>query len=152
MIEMVEGSGTDIASIMPVMDAAFDPRFGEAWTAAQCLSTLAMPGSRLLIARKEGQVVGFALSRWVVDEEELLLIGVDPACRRQGVGQNLISMLLNNAKLSGHISVFLEVRDGNPAQNFYCEMGFTPIGRRPGYYKGNDGSRHDSITMQMIAV
>jgi [ribosomal protein S18]-alanine N-acetyltransferase len=149
MIAVVEGNGTDVSAIMPVMDVAFDPRFGEAWTAAQCLSILAMPGSRLLIARQETQTVGFALSRWVIDEEELLLIGVDPNCRRAGVGRNLINALLNNAKLSAHASIFLEVRNGNPAQNFYHEMGFRPIGRRPGYYKGNDGSRHDSITMQM---
>lgn len=147
MIAVTEGNGTDIASFMPVMDAAFDPRFGEAWTAAQCLATLAMPGSRLLIARNGAEVVGFALSRWVVDEEELLLIGVDPQCRRCGVGKNLINTLLNNAKSSGHISIFLEVRSGNAAQNFYHEMGFRPVGRRPGYYKGIDGSRHDSITM-----
>jgi ribosomal-protein-alanine N-acetyltransferase len=149
MIELFEGNGTDVAAIMPVMDAAFDPRFGEAWTAAQCLSTLAMPGSGLLIARQEALAVGFALSRWVLDEEELLLIGVDPKCRRHGVGRKLINMLLNNAKLSGRTSIFLEVRNGNPAQHFYHEMGFTPVGRRPGYYKGSDGSHHDSITMQM---
>jgi ribosomal-protein-alanine N-acetyltransferase len=149
MIEVVEGNGTDVATIMPVMDAAFDPRFGEAWTAAQCLSTLAIPGSRLLIARQNGQALGFALSRWAIDEEELLLIGVDPACRRQGVGRHLINALLNNAKLSNHVSIFLEVRNGNSAQVFYDEMGFIPIGRRPDYYKGSDGSRHDSITMQL---
>lgn len=147
MIAVTEGNGNDVAAIMPVMNAAFDPHFGEAWTAAQCMATLAMPGSRLLIARSDAQVVGFALSRWVVDEEELLLIGVDSNYRRTGVGRNLINALLNNAKLSGQASIFLEVRNGNRAQNFYNEMGFRPVGRRPGYYKGSDGSHYDSITM-----
>jgi [ribosomal protein S18]-alanine N-acetyltransferase len=148
MIEIVEGCATDVAAIMPVMEAAFDPMFGEAWTAAQCLSTLAMPGTRLIMAQQKARVAGFALSRWVMDEEELLLIAVDPDCRRQGVGKSLIDELSKNAKSAQRLSIFLEVRKGNLAQYFYEDMGFFPVGIRPDYYTGIDGSRHDSITMQ----
>jgi ribosomal-protein-alanine N-acetyltransferase len=147
MIYIVEGYGQDVAAIMPVMETAFDPAFGEAWTESQCLSTLALPGGNLLLAISNNKVLGFTLSRWVVDEEELLLIGVSPTGRRQGVGNRLIQSLTNNARQSGRASIFLEVREGNPAQSFYQVMGFQPFGRRPGYYKGKDGSRHDSITM-----
>jgi [ribosomal protein S18]-alanine N-acetyltransferase len=149
LIEIIEGSGLDVAAIMPVMNNAFDPRFGEAWTAAQCLSTLAMPGGRLLIANAKGIVVGFALSRGIIDEEELLLIGVSKAARRRGVGQQLISKLCESCSRSSRAVVFLEVRDGNDAYNFYCSLGFTPIGRRGSYYKSIDHSKHDSITMAL---
>lgn len=149
MIEVIEGSGHDVAAIMPVMDSAFDPAFGEAWTAAQCLSTLSMPGSLLLCARSDHATLGFALSRGVTDEEELLLIAVSPAARRNGVGRILVENLISNARHSGRALLFLEVRDGNPALSFYQEMGFRPLGRRPSYYKGQDGSRHDSITMSL---
>jgi [ribosomal protein S18]-alanine N-acetyltransferase len=149
LIEVTQGSGLDVAAIMPVMDDAFDPRFGEAWTAAQCLSTLAMPGGQLLIARIDGVVVGFALSRGVIDEEELLLIGVLTSARRQGVGQRLLSKLNQICAQSGRETLFLEVRQGNKAQSFYSCLGFNPIGRRSGYYKSTDGSKHDSITMAL---
>jgi [ribosomal protein S18]-alanine N-acetyltransferase len=149
LIDISTGSGLDVAAIMPVMDDAFDPQFGEAWTSAQCLSTLALPGSQLLIARQQGRIVGFALSRWVVDEEELLLIGVLQSARRSGVGRALLAMLVSKAHEQNRVTIFLEVRDDNTAQSFYREIGFVPTGRRNGYYKGNDGSRRDSITMQM---
>jgi [ribosomal protein S18]-alanine N-acetyltransferase len=149
MIEVVEGSGHDVSAIMPVMTSAFDPLFGEAWTATQCLSTLAMPGGMLLCARDGAAILGFTLSRWVADEEELLLIAVSHGARRNGVGRALIMALADNARQFGRMQLFLEVRDGNPAMAFYQQMGFCPIGRRSGYYKAKDGSLHDSITMSL---
>lgn len=145
----MQGSGLDVTAIMPVMNEAFDPEFGEAWTAAQCLSTLAMPGGQLLIAKSESVVVGFALSRGVIDEEELLLIGVLNSARRRGVGQQLIATLSQACIEMGRSVIFLEVRDGNQAHSFYSSMGFNPIGRRANYYKSTNGSRHDSITMAL---
>jgi [ribosomal protein S18]-alanine N-acetyltransferase len=149
MIRVSEGSAYDVASIMPVMDAAFDARFGEAWTAAQCLSTLAMPGSMLLCARYGNFVQGFTLSRGVTDEVELLLIAVSPHARRNGIGRALVNALTDDARQSGRAKLFLEVRQGNPAMAFYRQMGFQPIGLRSGYYKGTDGSLHDSVTMSL---
>ena len=149
MIEVLQGSGLDVSAIMPVMHDAFDPEFGEAWTAVQCLSTLAMPGGQLLIAKSDGEVVGFALSRGVIDEEELLLIGALPSARRQGVGRQLIASLKQACAVLGRSTLFLEVRDGNNAYAFYVSMGFESIGRRPGYYKSNHGSRSDSLTMAL---
>ena len=134
---------------MPVMNDAFDPDFGEAWTAAQCLSTLALPGGQLLIAKSDGAVVGFALSRGVIDEEELLLIGALQSTRRKGVGRQLIASLSRTCTELGRSTLFLEVRDSNNAYIFYTSMGFQPIGRRPGYYKSTGGNRHDSITMAL---
>lgn len=149
MIKIIAGSGLDIAAIMPVMNDAFDPEFGEAWTAAQCLSTLAMPGGHLLIAIADGHVVGFALSRGVIDEEELLLIGVSKSVRRKSIGRQLIAQLKTYcAKLNRSI-IFLEVREGNNAISFYSNMGFDAVGIRPGYYRSTNGSLHDSVTMAL---
>lgn len=149
MIAILPGDGLDIPAIMPVMADAFDPAFGEAWTAAQCLATLSMPGSQLWLASEQDRILGFALSRWVVDEEELLLIGVSPTARRLGVGRELVAALTANARDGGRSKIFLEVREGNPAQRFYQWMGFEPMSRRTGYYKAKDGSLHDSITMSL---
>jgi [ribosomal protein S18]-alanine N-acetyltransferase len=149
MMEISEGNGHDIAAIMPIMQSAFDPDFNEAWTAAQCLSSLALPGTQLLLARGGEGVTGFTLSRWVTDEEELLLIAVDRNGQRQNTGRQLIKALIANAIDAGRSSIFLEVRDGNPAFAFYRQMGFEPFGRRREYYRAKDGSKHDSITMVM---
>ena len=147
MIRVVEGGAGDIAAMMHIMHEAFDPRFGEAWTAAQCLSTLVMPDSQLLLAKDVGDVCGFAMSRWVLDHEELLMIGVARHLQGQGIGKLLLSETIHRARQAGRTKIFLEVRDGNNAHGFYIKSGFTPIGRRKNYYKNADGISPDAITM-----
>lgn len=144
-----EGDANSIAAIMPVMDDAFDPAFGESWTAAQCLSALAMPDCRLLVAKADDVVVGFSISRWVLDIEELLMIGVAKAWQRRRVGSLLLNAIIDHARTDGRAKLFLEVRDGNVAHDFYCAAGFKQLGRRNQYYRGLDGIRPDAITMMM---
>jgi [ribosomal protein S18]-alanine N-acetyltransferase len=141
------GDAGDISSIMPVMNDAFDPAFGEAWTSSQCLSLLAIPGSKLILARKDNTCIGFALTRWVLDEEELLMIGVTPAFQRDAVGSQILDSIINDARIANRSKLFLEVRDGNKAQYFYRASGFLESGRRKNYYKGTDGHLFDAITM-----
>ena len=147
MIHVVAGDAKDIASIMPIMSDAFDSRFGEAWTAAQCLSTLVLPDCQLLLAKDGDVVCGFAITRWVFEHEELLMIGVARKYQRQQVGQNLLSVVMNRGQIAGREKLFLEVRDGNPASSFYLKAGFAPIGRRKNYYKSAEGISPDAITM-----
>lgn len=147
MIHIVQGGAIDVASIMPIMSDAFDPRFGEAWTAAQCLSTLVLPDCQLLLAKDGDVVCGFAITRWVFEHEELLMIGVARKYQRQQIGQNLLSDVINRGQIAGREKLFLEVRDGNPASSFYLKAGFVPIGRRKNYYKSAEGISPDAITM-----
>lgn len=149
MIVIVEGDAHDIASIMPVMEHAFDPAYGEAWTSAQCLSALAMPDCRLLIAKSGEDIAGFTISRWVLDIEELLMIGVAPEWQRRNVGSMLMSQIVSLAQEERRLKLFLEVREGNIAHDFYLAFGFQPIGRRKQYYRGSNGFRPDAITMAM---
>ena len=79
-------------------------------------------------------------------EEEILLIAVEPAARRCGVGRALIAMLAANARLRGAERLFLEMRENNPARSLYESNGFAPIGRRKNYYRLGDGARMDAIT------
>lgn len=148
MIRIFEGDAHDVASIMHVMETAFDPAFGEAWSASQCLSALALPECRLLVARDDqGEVAGFAISRWVLETEELLMIGVAPRWQRQSIGSALIDEIIRRATYAGREKLFLEVREDNDAHGFYAARGFDPIGRRPQYYRGINGQHADAITM-----
>lgn len=152
MIEISRGDVRDVARIMPVMETAFDPQFGEQWTAAQCISSLALPNTGIWLAEKDDQICGFALTRWVLDEEELLMIGVDPELRKLKIGSSLIQAISDNANAHDRTKLFLEVRDGNDATLFYGKLGFTQIGRRKAYYKGLKGRKFDAITMQLALV
>jgi ribosomal-protein-alanine N-acetyltransferase len=143
--------------IMAVMEAAFDPAYGEAWNRRQVADALSMPSTHALVVDHHGAPIaagdasnrasaGFVLSRHVLDEEELLLIGVTPGCRRRGIGAILIGQLFDAARDRGITRIYLEMRRGNPALHLYSKLGFEPIGERPNYYRMANGERIDAIT------
>lgn len=147
MITVREGGAYDVAAIMPIMQDAFSSDFGEKWSAAQCVSMLSLPGSSLLLSYDKECITGFALSRWVMDEEELLLIGVSNSFRKKGIGSYLITYIIDRARNNNRDKLFLEVRENNNARHFYYGLGFVDIGRRKNYYAISDGDTLDAVTM-----
>ena len=142
--------------IMAVMEAAFDPAYGEAWNRRQVADALTLSSTHALVVDAQGAVMpdgpaaaapaGFVLTRHVLDEEELLLIAVVPGARRRGVGAALIEHLFSAARRRGVAKIFLEMRRGNPAVQLYHKFGFEPIGERRNYYRMANGERIDAIT------
>lgn len=83
----------------------------------------------------------------VLDEAELLDIGVAPTARRQGLGARLLAEVIATARAAGATRLMLEVRAGNQAaQALYQRAGFMVTGRRKGYYPAPDG-REDACLM-----
>lgn len=138
----------DLDQIMAVMDAAFEPAWGEAWNRRQVSDSLAFPHThyRLASADASQPAAGFTLVRAAPGEEELLLIAVAPEYRGRGLGRQLLEQVLEDARDRGAERVFLEMRFNNPAVGLYQKLGFVPIGRRKDYYRLPDGSRIDAIT------
>ncbi|MDB5695818.1 MAG: ribosomal-protein-alanine acetyltransferase [Sphingomonas bacterium] len=143
------GSPRDIDTVDALMEQAFDPRFGEGWTRAQCLGVLAMPGVRLLLAWLDDEPAGFALVRTVLDEVELLLLATVPAHRRRGVAATLLRALAGEARADGATRMHLEVRAGNDAAQLYLAQGFAKLGERRGYYRGRTGQLFDAHTYSL---
>lgn len=147
-LEIARGGAADLPAIMPVMTSAFDSCFGEAWTESQCLGVLSMPGSYLAIAQ-QGSPVGFALSRVILDECELMLIAVAPLAQHRGIGRQLLTAIVATARKANVTRLFLEVRSGNPAISLYSSFGFAEVGRRQGYYRGPHGETFDALTYRL---
>ena len=145
-ITLRTGDARDIAHVEALMAAAFDPRYGEAWTRGQCMGVIAMPGVRLTLALIDDASAGFALVRSVADEAELLLLGVAPTHRRRGVGAALLRAVETDCHASGVADFHLEVRAGNDAVRLYTRHGFTKVGERRGYYRGTTGQTFDAHT------
>jgi ribosomal-protein-alanine N-acetyltransferase len=147
-IDLREGDVRDLDRIDRMMADAFDSRWGEAWTRNQVIGILAVPGVWLTIAEQGGRAVGFALTRGVLDEAELLLLAVVPDARRAGVGAALLRSVVGDCALRGIESLHLEVRDGNDAIKLYRNSGFTKIGERRDYYRGPNGHSYSALTLR----
>lgn len=146
---VLTAAGTDdLDAVMAVMDAAFDPRFGEAWTRAQVSSLIVLPHTRLCLARCGGAPAGFYAARFAAGESELMLLAVDPAARRAGIGRALLDDWWRWASELGAEDYFLEMRADNAALHLYVSFGFAECGRRADYYVGKDGVKRDAITMR----
>ena len=130
----------DIDRIMAVMEAAFDPRWGEAWTRRQVEGSLMMRSTHYRLMDSAGRVptqdcsaAAFAMVRAAPGEEELLLIATMPELRGKGLGSRMIELLARDARDRGADRLFLEMRENNPAVSLYERQGFRPIGRRRDY-------------------
>lgn len=138
----------DLAAVMQVMEAAFDPAYGEAWSRAQLLTLFALPSARVCLAWDGEFPCGFSAARIAGPESELLLLAVDPAWRGRGVGARLMADWQGWATAAGAEDYFLEMRADNDAVHLYQRSGFSECGRRKDYYRGNDGMIRDAITMR----
>jgi [ribosomal protein S18]-alanine N-acetyltransferase len=143
----------DIDRLMAVMNAAFDPAFGEAWNRRQVEDALLIGHCHYgLLASHGGEpqrdepAAAFFLSRHGFEEEELLLLAVDPAHRRKGLASKLLANFAAESRQRGARRLLLEMRDGNPADWLYRAHGFIPVGKRPEYYRTPSGERLDAVT------
>lgn len=124
----------DLAAIAALELAAFP----EPWSEDAIASSWREPGARgWLAATTEGEAVGFALFRVVLEaqEAELLRIATAPAWQRLGVATQLLTAALAALDRQA-LDTFLEVRaDNRPAQQLYRRLGFEYQSQRRGYYR-----------------
>jgi len=86
----------------------------------------------------------------MVDEAHITTFAVDPAWRRQGIGERLLLALLDVAQARRAREATLEVRLSNvAARRLYEKYGFRPVGLRPNYYT-DDGE--DALIMTTEAL
>ena len=82
---------------------------------------------------------GFIVYRIVMDEAEIITIGVNPDFRRQGIAAAMVGIIEKTLKNQGVKKIFLEVASTNePAKKLYENNGYKTVGLRPKYYDGVD--------------
>lgn len=121
-------SAADLGAIAEIERAVFtDP-----WPATAFRPLL---GTGAWVAVDAAELAGYVFARHALDEGEILNLAVHPRHRRAGVGQALVERVFAELGRNGVARVFLEVRESNQAgRAFYTQLGFTPVGRRRGYY------------------
>lgn len=82
---------------------------------------------------------GFIVYRTILDEAEIITIGVHPDARNTGIASAMLGIVEGELKKSGIKSIFLEVAENNtPARHLYESNGYKQIGIRTKYYDGID--------------
>jgi ribosomal-protein-alanine N-acetyltransferase len=107
--------------------------------------------AHLARAGGKGTPTGFALSRVVVDEAEILTVAVAPSARRAGLATLLLQHHLGRLAAAGARKVFLEVAEDNVAAiRLYRRHGFDEIARRNAYYARAKGPPATAIVMERV--
>ena len=116
------------------------------WPRAMLEEELYNPNVSMVVAEGEdGTVLGYGEIGVVLDEGCLEKIAVDPAYRRQGVAEAILSAFLRFGQ-ANLAFLTLEVRASNePAIALYEKLGFEQVGRRKNYYRN---PREDALILR----
>lgn len=126
----------DAAASLFVEVFAAEP-WREAWTLERARRRLGdllrSPGFLGIAACYEGELVGFALGRLEVyqDEDHFHLHEMCVAARRQrqGVGTRMVALLETQLRERGCRQIYLLTARGTAAESFYVNRGFSPAQR-----------------------
>jgi ribosomal-protein-alanine N-acetyltransferase len=132
----------DAASIAGMSRDLIEHGLGWSWHGRRVLRSIDDARTNVAVATEgEGPPIGFGIMKYHDDEAHLLLLAVQPAHGRRGIGSALVGWLESSARVAGIGQVYLEARAGNAAARaFYRRLGYGEIQRVPGYYQGVEPS------------
>ncbi|WP_425655145.1 ribosomal protein S18-alanine N-acetyltransferase [Haemophilus sp. HN_Hi07] len=96
---------------------------------------------------ENNQIIGFAICQTVLDEANLFNIAILPNYQGCGFGKLLLGELIFQLKERGVQTLWLEVRESNPARFLYEKVGFNEVDIRKNYYPKPSGGRENAVVM-----
>ena len=122
----------DIDAVLAIEQASF----GDPWNRSAFMELLDDPRVAFLVADAGGDVLGYVVAWFVLDEGEIGNLAVADVARRHGVGARLLDGAITAVRAADVNSLYLEVRDSNAAARaLYASRGFAEVGRRRDYYR-----------------
>jgi len=122
----------DVDAVLEIERAAF----GDPWSRSAFVDLIGDPRVAYLVADVAGDVRGYIVAWYVLDEGEIGNLAVHDSARRQGIGARLLDGAIAAVRASDVDSLYLEVRDSNAAARaLYASRGFAEVGRRRDYYR-----------------
>ena len=110
--------------------------FSDPWSRESFEAAFESPLCEFIIAKDEGETVGYALFSALYEDAEVMSLAVLPSKRRCGIGRALLRRIIERAKSDGAETLFLEVRESNAAAiALYESFGFEEIRRIRRYYR-----------------
>ena len=131
-IKYYELTYDDIAKVSE-MERKF---FSTPWSEASIAHYMETGNTIFVVARAGEETIGYAAVLCILDEGNLVSIGVDDAYRQMGIATELLDIVYDMADARGVTSINLEVRTGNEAAiALYEKEGFVLNGRRKNFYR-----------------
>lgn len=109
--------------------------FSDAWTSNSIYETSRQQQAFIVVAEEEGEIAGYCIVYYVMDEGEIARIAVDSSYRRRGVGRGLLDYTCECCREKCVERLLLDVRESNEsARAFYKRYGFAEDGIRKNFY------------------
>ena len=143
------------ASDAPACAAIHASCFAHPWplTEIEAMATSINSVAHAAVDGRSEDILGFIISRKILDEGEVLTIAVKSDNRRRGVAAALLDAHLSALPMARVRTLFLEVDEANgAARALYAKFGFVEKGRREGYYRMTNGSRASALIMRKDVI
>lgn len=110
--------------------------FSTPWSEASIAHYMEAGNTIFVVARHGEETIGYAAVMCVLDEGNLVSIGVHDDYRQMGIASELLDIVYDMAHDRGVTSINLEVRTSNDAAiALYEKHGFVQNGRRKDFYR-----------------
>lgn len=113
--------------------------YPEPWSVRVFFDELAQSNRRYFVMTNKEGIIGYGGLMLVENDAHITTIAVVPGFRRMRLGTRILFSLVEAAVGGGARHLTLEVRATNTdALKLYERFGFAPVGKRKGYYAGED--------------
>ena len=113
--------------------------YPQPWSARVFFDELGHANRSYVVATEGDEIVGYGGFMLVESDAHVTTLSVTPSQRRRRLGTRILLALVERAVGRGARHLTLEVRATNTdAQLLYERFGFSPVGKRKGYYQGED--------------
>ena len=148
----------DVFSLVAIRAA---PEVMERWggaddLAAEILDDLVAPELHLLVIEEASRIVGAI--QWQASEDPVyrhagIDLYIDPALHGHGVGTDAVRTLARHLihEHRHHRLVVDPAADNVAAIRCFSKVGFRPVGVMRQYERGQDGTWHDGLLMELLA-
>ena len=127
----------DAPAIANLSRSVIEPGLPWRWTPRRVAAHMKERENLVVVAKDEGELVGFAMAQFYSETVHITLLGVLADRKRSGIGRQLIQWVEESAKIAGLFRIHLEVRAGNKeARLFYAALGYREGAVVDGYYSG----------------
>ncbi len=113
--------------------------YPEPWSARVFFDELGRDNRVYVVGTDDGRILGYGGVMLIEEDAHVTTLAVIPGVRRRRLGTRILLTLVEEAVDRGARHLTLEVRATNTnAQQLYERFGFAPVGKRKGYYDGED--------------